>query len=644
MCGIAGIVCSPGSNVPHDWPARPLRTLSHRGPDDLGWLDYSPEKTRVGRGDVTLTDATRAVLLHRRLSILDQSSAGWQPMATADGNAHIVFNGEIYNYLELRQELIREGCSFRSQSDTEVLLHALTRWGPSALRRLVGMFALVILDARKRTLFLARDFFGIKPLYYVQTGQTFAFASEIKALLELPHVRRTVDPQRLYEYLHFARTDHGDATLLTDVRQLPAGCFMEVPLDRPGTGEPVRYWDLDLSDRLDLSFDEAARHVRELFLESVRLHLRSDVPVGAALSGGIDSSAIVAAMRALAPRADLHVFSYVADDAGLSEERWVDLAAGSAGANPHKIHASPDEMIDDLDQLIYAQDEPFGSTSIYAQYRVFRQAQRAGVKVMLDGQGADEMLAGYTPYRAARLASLVRQRRWLAAARFARRACRLPGTGGARRLMLQVGGLLCSADCKALARRLLGDRIMPSWLNEAWFRARGVPGPSIRRQTDRDVLREQLRQALESTSLPMLLRYEDRNSMASSIESRVPFLTPALVNFVMRLPEEYLIGRRGTSKNVFRRAMRGLVPDPILDRRDKIGFATPEQSWLTTLRPWVEATLNSPRARAIPALSVPGLHAEWQAVLASKKPFDFRVWRWLNLIRWADRFDIQFEA
>jgi asparagine synthase (glutamine-hydrolysing) len=319
MCGIAGIVCSPELELPRDWPAVPLRTLSHRGPDDQGWLAFTPEKTRLGRGDMAPDGATRAVLLHRRLSILDQSAAGWQPMTTADGQVHIVFNGEIYNYLELRQELAREGCTFRSQSDTEVLLQALRCWGPSALRRLVGMFALAVLDRQQRILFLARDFFGIKPLYYVQTAQTFAFASEIKVLLELPGVRRAVDPQRLYEYLLFGRTDHGGNTLLSDVRQLPAGCFLEVPLDRPAAGQPSRYWTLDLSDRLDLSFDEAARRLRELFLESVRLHLRSDVAVGAALSGGIDSSAIVAAMRLAAPRADLHVFSYVADDPVLGE-------------------------------------------------------------------------------------------------------------------------------------------------------------------------------------------------------------------------------------------------------------------------------------------------------------------------------------
>jgi asparagine synthase (glutamine-hydrolysing) len=632
MCGIAGIIGPPAADLD-----ALLDALAHRGPDDRGWLSLRGGVSTVGRGSVQAGDV---VLLHRRLSILDLSPAGAQPMATPDGNFALVFNGEIYNHVELREELQREGVAFRSRCDTEVLLHLLVRWGPAGLRRAVGMFALALLDVRRRCILLARDFFGIKPLYYTHGGGAFAFASEIKALLRLPFVRRETDAQRLYEYLRFGSTDHGEATLLAGVRQVPAGHYLEVALDRPQATEPVRYWSLDLDDRLDLSFDEAAVRLRELFLDSVRLHLRSDVPVGAALSGGIDSSAIVAAMRAVAPRAEIHAFSFVADDPALSEERWIDLAGSRAGAVIHKVRAAPEELLDDLDALVRVQDEPFGSTSIYAQYRVFREARRAGVPVMLDGQGADEMLAGYRPYLAARLASLLRQGRPVAALRFLRKAGAQSGTGGARRLLLQAGSLLCPPACKALAHRLLGEGLMPAWLDGAWFRARGVAAPPARADSP-EVLREQLVRTLTTTSLPMLLRYEDRNSMAWSVESRVPFLTPELVRFVLRLPEDYLVAPDGTSKNVFRRAMRGLVPDEVLDRRDKIGFATPEQRWLTVLRPWVEATLNGERARAISALRPAALRCEWDAVLAGRKPFDFRVWRWLNLIRWVERFDVR---
>jgi asparagine synthase (glutamine-hydrolysing) len=347
-------------------------------------------------------------------------------------------------------------------------------------------------------------------------------------------------------------------------------------------------------------------------------------------------------MRQVEPRLGIHTFSYVAEDPALSEERWVGLAGSRAGAVLHKVQPTPEELVADLDQLIDLQDEPFASTSIYAQQRVFRLAREAGITVMLDGQGADEMLGGYRWYLAARLASLTRQGRWVEASRFLARVARLPGSGGAFRLLLQAGGLLFPPVCKALALRLAGQDLMPHWLSAAWFETRGVrPSPSHGRAM-RDVLREQLHHTLVESSLPMLLRYEDRNSMACSIESRVPFLTTPLVSFILRLPEEYLIAPDGTSKDVFRRAMRGIVPDAVLDRRDKIGFATPEQRWLTALRPWVERTLDS--AERVPALNPGGMRREWQAVLQGRRKFDFRIWRWVNLIRWAERRDVSFAA
>jgi asparagine synthase (glutamine-hydrolysing) len=643
VCGIAGIVCSPGypegARLSHPF----LELLRHRGPDDHGWLIAARDGVRRGRG-LPEEHPGDVILVHRRLSILDLSAAGWQPMGTPDDRYFIVFNGEIYNFVELRAELERLGHTFRSHSDTEVLLHACVAWGTAALSRLVGMFAFALLDRARRKLVLARDFFGIKPLYYADAGNGLAFASEIKALLALSGVSRRANPHRLYEYLVAGRTDHGGETLFAGIQQLPAAHYLEIGLDESRLPEPICYWRVDLNDKLDVSFHEASRRVRELFLDNVRLHLRSDVPVGAALSGGIDSSAIVAAMRHVAPRLELHTFSYVADDPELCEERWVDLAAKQVGAVQHKVHASSDEMVSDLDGLIYTQDEPFGSTSIYVQHRVFRLAREAGIKVMLDGQGADEMLAGYRHYLAARLASLLRQGRWLPALRFLRRAAGLPGSVARSRLLLQALGLLVPASCKTLAKRLLGRELLPGWLGAAWFAAHGVRPFDLGGHAGRDVLRSHLHRTLVETSLPMLLRYEDRNSMAHSIESRVPFLTPQLAEFLLRLPEAYLLGPDGTSKRVFRSAMRGLVPDPVLDRRDKIGFATPERHWFLKMRPWVEATLQGPVARAIPALDTAGVAREWAAIVAGRRPFDFRVWRWVNLVRWAERFEVSFDC
>jgi asparagine synthase (glutamine-hydrolysing) len=642
VCGIAGILCSRGTDTAQVG-ASLLRVLTHRGPDDHGWLSLRGTTVCRGRDDAPPADAD-VLLLHRRLSILDLSDAGWQPMSTPDGRYHLVFNGEIYNYLELRTELKALGHQFHSHSDTEVLLHAWTQWGERALVRLVGMFAFALLDTQTRRLLLARDCFGIKPLYYAHCRGGFAFASEVKALLEVPGISRRVNPQRLYDYLRRGCTDHGDETLFADVSQLPPAHFLRVSLDQPAAVHVARYWWPPQGEPLDISLDEATARLREMFLESIRLHLRSDVPVGAALSGGIDSSAIVTAMRHVEPRLDLHTFSYVADDPALSEERWARSAGGRAGATLHTVTATPDELAADLDRLIRLQDEPFGSTSIYAQYRVFGLAREAGIKVMLDGQGADELLGGYRPYLAARLASLVRGEQWGEAVRFLRQAAGLPGSGGIQGVLLHTTGLLCPPPLQGLARRLAGKSLMPPWLNRRWFTDRGVRPRGEAGSGRPRVLHEQLRRALAETSLPMLLRYEDRNSMAHSIESRVPFLTPALVEFVLRLPEGYLIAADGTTKDVFRRAMRGIVPDEVLDRRDKIGFATPESRWLVRLRPWVDAVLAGDAARRVPPLVGSAMRREWRGVLDGRRTFDFRIWRWVNLIRWAELLGVQFDG
>jgi asparagine synthase (glutamine-hydrolysing) len=639
MCGIAGFLGAPGPALAavRDWGG----CLAHRGPDDLGVAVLGEDGLHLGRDAGRITAGSRAVLWHRRLSILDLSPAGWQPMSSADGRHHLILNGEIYNYLELRAELEREGVRFRSRSDTEVLLEAWRRWGAGVLPRLTGMFAFALLDTVGGRLVLARDPFGIKPLLHAGWTGGFAFASEPKALLALPQVSRRVDAQRVYDYLRFGLTDHGDGSMFAAIRSLPPGHWMEVALDDPRPGAPQRYWAPDPVRRFAGTFEQAADELRARFLDSVRLLLRSDVPVGAALSGGVDSSAIVGAMRALEPGLELHAFSYVADDPALSEERWVELAAGASRAVVHRTRASAGDLLADLGPLLAAQDEPFGSTSIYAQHRVFRLAREQGIKVMLDGQGADELLGGYHTFAAARLASLVRQGRLAEAVGFARRASAAPGRGA---LLLWAGEFLLPPGVQAPFRRLVGQELVPAWLDARWFAERGVRLQPAKYTfgASREVLREQLVRATTHSSLPMLLRYEDRNSMAHSIESRVPFLTTGLADFVLGLPEHYIVNRDGGSKAVFRRAMRGLVPDAILDRRDKIGFATPEHVWLPALAPHVERLLADARLARIPALRPEPLRAEWRAILARRPRRDFRAWRWVNLIEWAHRTGADF--
>jgi asparagine synthase (glutamine-hydrolysing) len=638
MCGLAGIV-TPDRVVDTDLLVGLSAELQHRGPDDGGFLIGD---THAASCSHSPTGSGTIALVHRRLSILDLSSAGWQPMSSPDGSQHLVYNGEVYNYVELREELRRLGHDFRSGSDTEVLLRGWQEWGAALLPRIVGMFAFALLDYKRDELVLARDAFGIKPLYYSTAGNAFAFASEIPTLLLAPGVSRRVDPRGVRDYLQHGLTDSGSQTMFADVHALPAAHLLRVSLDgQPDV--PQRWWQPPANRDAELSFSEAADQLRDLLVDSVRLHLRSDVPLGAALSGGVDSSAIICAMREVGgSQVDLHAFSYVADDPALSEEKWARTAADAAQARLWTTGASAADLVADLDGLIRAQGEPFGSTSIYAQRRVFELARSQGVTVMLDGQGADEMFAGYRSLVSARCATLIKRGRLVAATHLARRAGALPGPFDAKWFLARGLAAHVPAGGVATVRRMLQQDLVPPWVDGDWLTGQNAPmAPTLYKSTS---LHQELRHQLTDVSLPGLLRYEDRNSMTFSIESRVPFLTIPLVEFVGRLPENYLIDANGTSKAVLRQALRGLVPDQLLDRKDKIGFETPERAWLMQLRPWVERTLSDESARHVRALRLAEVRSEYDAVCAGRRPFAWQLWRCLNLIRWSQVFEVEWGA
>jgi asparagine synthase (glutamine-hydrolysing) len=640
MCGIAGLLFRPAAPLGGDLARRVLELLRHRGPDDGGWLALERGELRAGREPEDAA-AADAVLLSRRLSILDLSEAGWQPMRSEDDRYAIVFNGEIYNYLELRDELERLGHSFRTRTDTEVLLAAWAQWGTECLPRLVGMFAFALLDVSRRAVYLARDPFGIKPLFYAPIRGGLGFASEIAPLLELPGVGREASARHVFEYLRYGTTDHDDGTFFAGVRRLPAAHFAEVALDRPDAVQPRRYWSIDLAHRLDISLDDAAERFRELFLESMRLHLRSDVPVGCFLSGGLDSSAIAAAMRhLLGPDADIPTFSYVADEPRINEEAWVDVVAERTGLRPHKVRPTAAELPTYLPGLVAAQGEPFESLRVFVKHRVFELAHEANVKVVLIGQGADELLGGYNVFLTARLASLLRRGRFVAAARFARAVSARPTDPSLGSLVRAEGFLLPPMIRRSALRLGAGEDLVPDWLDAAWLRERHVV-PAYRPQADgRDALREKLLLSVEEATLPQLLRREDRSAMAYSIECRVPFLVPALAGFLLALPESHLVAPDGVRKLVLRRAMRGFVPDEILDRQDKIGSATPEHRWLLAQRPWVDSLLGGEAARSVRPLRLDQARALWEQVTPAGR--HNHVWRWLNLILWAERFQVEF--
>lgn len=640
MCGIAGMIApSPDARVLHAMPAID-RALYHRGPDDGAYLLFDGGGARVTREWPEDCGTPQAVFVHRRLSILDLHESGSQPMLYG-GRYAIAFNGEVYNYLELRADLERMGHRFRSSGDTEVVLAAYAQWGTRAFERFTGMFAFALLDMQERTVVLCRDPFGIKPLYYAIGNDGLFFASELPALMELVPARRSVDPEQLYRYLRYGITDEGSTTLLAGIHQMRAASYALVSIDRPQMFEQVTYWKPSLQTRTDISFEQATARVRDLFLDSVRLHLRSDVPVGSALSGGIDSSAVVCAMRYIDSDVALHAFSYIASDSPLNEEAYVDLVAQGVGAQVHKVYPQPEELLDDLALLSTAQGEPFRSTSIFAQYRVFREAARVGIKVILDGQGADELLAGYRGYLGVRLAEFVRAGKLAEAASFVRTCSRNLGVSAAY-LVQKAAEYLLPAQVQGPLRKIVGRELLPSWMNEQWFAREGVRGAPAANTHGQPLLKSELLHELQSTSLPSLLRYEDRNSMAFSVESRVPFLTTQLVEFVLQLPESYIIGNDGTTKRVFREAMRGIVPDVILDRRDKIGFATPEEQWMRRLDRWIRSLLTSDAAKSVTALDVTKTQQMWDDMLAGRKRFDFELWRALNVIHWTRQFNVTY--
>lgn len=627
MCGFVG--CVVKQKIDDNLMSYSLKMIEHRGPDHSS---FSSEKI----------DGRFVYLGHTRLAVIDLSEQAYQPFESSCQRYLLIYNGEIYNYKELREELQGFGCVFNTESDTEVLLNALIHWGMAALQKFVGMFSFVLLDRAKKKLTLARDAFGIKPLIYAQKGSELYFASELQTLLNLRQDNPKPDLQRAYDYLVHGDYDSSSNSFVEGVQHLLPAHYFTFDLEAGKSSVPESWWRPELRKPSTLSFDQAVERLRELFLDSIKLHLRSDVPLGVALSGGIDSSAVVSAVRYLRPEMPLATFSYVADDESISEEKWVDCLNKEMRTQGHKIVASEREMQADLDEMLLKQGEPFGSTSIYAQYRVFQLAKENGVTVTLDGQGADELLAGYSGYPGHRLLSLIESSGWLAAHRYAKRWAKFPG----RSYLLAwkyLGRIKLPDWLYALVRKSMGRDFQPPWLNTKYLAQNGVRFAEERAPMSDENRGQRVKEALANSlmrrGLPALLRHGDRNSMAFSIESRVPFLTLPLAEFLLSLPEHYLISEDGVTKHVFREAMRGIVPDSHLDRKDKVGFATPESTWLYSmadiLKEWID------QAPDLAFLDKGALLKEFDEVMEGKRSFDGRVWRWVNYLRWCSLMGLQ---
>lgn len=623
MCGIAGSWTRDGSENEAQRLRASLDAIRHRGPDDLGVFSWTSPRSR-GRVDLGLA----------RLAIQDLSHAGHQPMSDPTGRFTVTFNGEITNFVEIRNELIAAGNHFASGSDTEVLVRAWATWGPGTLDRLEGMWAFAILDNEAETLTLVRDPFGIKPLFYAITPGRVVFNSELQGLLAYGVTSRTLDWQVAVDYLQWGAYDHTEHTFIDGVRQLRPGHYLVVDTTTGATSAPQPYWKPAVATRADLTYDDAVDTVRTLLVDSVKRNLRSDVRLGIALSGGIDSSAIAAIARRLEPDAPLHTFSFVSPGYARSEHEWVALVAAHVGAESHRVSPDQGDLARDIDDLIVSQGEPFGSTSIYAQSRVFKLAREQGVTVTLDGQGGDEIFAGYSGYPAQRMHSLLETGHVLSAAAFTRQW----GTWPDRSRLAMLAESAAQFAPLTVRHRVRRPRLSPL-LDASALRDRDVRTafPPVGVDGVRGArLKSHLVGALTRYGLPALLRHGDRNSMRYSIESRVPFLDRALAEFVLGLPEPWLSGPDGTSKRILRDAVSPWLPAEVIARRDKVGFETPEEDWLGALG-------NRPLDDDHPiGFLRPGRTATLTAGLTER---DLRwghrgYWRLINLRRWVSLLDI----
>lgn len=638
MCGILSIVNLKNKNCGTDL-IKASAIISHRGPDDEGFLTWVPgEKPVIWAGEDT-SDATKKHFNyptlapdqyfkvgfgHRRLSIVDLSPGGHQPQMYPKAGLSITFNGEVYNYLEIKEELLKLGHEFKSHSDTEVILHAWEQWGAKCLSKFNGMFAFVILDERKRALYAVRDRFGVKPLYYYQGENAIYLSSEIKQIKTSPDYCFNLNVSIAAQFLASGIKENTDNTFDSKIKHLPGGHYIKLDLSAERPELKISKWFTLTPRPWAGSYLQAVEQFKYLLTDAVRLRLRSDVKVGSCLSGGLDSSSIVCIAANLLKQsgdfAGQETVTACYADAKYDEWNFAQEVIKKANAHAHRVFPSFSQMQEDLDKLIWHQDEPIGSTSIYSQWCVFKASHKAGLKVMIDGQGADEQLAGYGGNDLPFYAGLLGKGRLLSlydeAAHYKKEKGVWPKGFLIGALQLKMG-------------KLYSQETKTDWLVNS-EQADAYHGPA-------HSLQENLIRQLYSKPLPALLRYEDHNSMAWSVESRTPFMDYRLVEFTLGLPERYIY-KRGVRKAILREAMHNIIPDAIENRRDKMGFVTPEEVWLKEEgKEWFKDGID----KACKQLGGHLLDAEKvnnyvSGMMEGKRPFDFVPWRIICFNMWFD--------
>jgi asparagine synthase (glutamine-hydrolysing) len=607
MCGISGIVDLENSSLHLPGLIQKMTdAIRHRGPDGEGYVLASQNSYTCAFGKDTpeniaaakhfyspkksiesITENYQLAFGHRRLAIIDLTPSGHQPMCLSQQNIWITYNGEIYNYIELRDELKQKGHSFETSSDTEVILKAYQEWGTECVHKFNGMWAFVIFDAPKNKLFGSRDRFGVKPLYYIHKANCFAFASEQKALLASQLIQPKLNPTAVFDYFVFSKIETEEEGMFQEILELQQAHNFEFSLTENKLRK-WKYYSLPFTEAYqnfsEKTFQSYVEQTRELLFESIRLRLRSDVPVGSCLSGGIDSSSIVGIMNHYLKEQNqkINLFTAGFSEPEIDESKWAKMVADASSSKWNRTFPNSDELKKDLENLSFAQDIPIWSTSTYAQYRVMQLAKETGVKVILDGQGGDELWAGYPHQQAFFFRELVKNNKFGEAVSLLKNAGNFPenATWFAKQY-LKHGGL--AHFPKTLVPGIYKQYFSHLAYLNLDFLETYKSRYKIHFEKSPANLNAILQQETTNGLLKSYLKCEDRCSMWHSVESRTPFADDLkLIEFAFQTPSAFKIHNK-QSKFILRQAMQGTVPQSILERQDKMGYSTPNSKWMAAI-------------------------------------------------------------
>lgn len=607
MCGICGVINLDNTPVEQSVIRTMMDSMKHRGPDDEG--DFY--EGNLGLGFV-------------RLSILDLTRAGNQPMITYDGRYVIVYNGEIFNYIELRDDLIKKGYRFRTRSDTEVLLASFTEWGEKCLDRLNGMWAFAIYDRVNKSLFASRDRYGIKPFYYYCDDQSIIFSSEINSILTVLKSKPEINEQAVFDFLVFNRTDHNETTFFRGIKKLTHGSVAWIK-DQSLT---VKRW-YELENAVS---DARGFHSPEEFLslltDSVGLRLRSDVPVGVCLSGGIDSSSIVSILTGRFNLSEINTFSAIYDKGQRGDESEFIREYEGSVKNMHFITPDAASLAGDLPDFIKIHAEPVPDTGVYAQYKVMSLAGK-NVVVTLDGQGADEILGGYHYFFGVFFKDLARHLRFYKLGSEVRDYLinhhSLYG-------LKTMGYYMLPGSLKALTRVYEKGYLKGDFFDRHRNRST-LPRDLFSSNSLRDSLIDHFEHKLEH-----LLKWEDLNSMRFSVEARVPFLDHRLVEKTISSSENMMINK-GMTKSIMREALKGIVPETIRLRKDKVGFGTPRDQWFRApgFSELIEGAISPGSYICRNYINSSDARRLYLKYIDGKIDVSKEIWKWINLELWCRR-------